>query len=608
MPAPTQPSAIAREVLRLLATRRMPPTPANFRTLYHEVAEIPDDEASFPENFVRSLAEELPRDTVERVRLARKIDPGIAERNADAAQQALTQYAKHRRLEEPPEWSDLIANLLRQWEARQLGRTVARKRESLERVLASGDAATLRSRLQAIVRSWSQAAADPEAGIVRDAIAPVMLAPAVPAPAVPAPAIPAAAAPEVRIVTPAEAGETIRALRDLLLVALESVVPALLADQPDLLADLGAFASSARRAADPRDLDVIGQQLRKFAYRLEMLAGDRAEVHGGLLSLLRLLLRNIDQIVIDDRWLHGQVEALRNVVEKPADVRMIDDAERRLKDVIYKQSQLKHNHSEAQRSLKEMLAGLVDHLAGFAETTSTYHDRIGECAGRIAQARDIGEIGGVLNEVMRETLALRDEARRSRDELHTTRERAREAEARMAQLQQELDESSRLVRHDQLTAVLNRRGFEEIFDKEAAWARRHRSPLSVALLDVDNFKQINDSWGHRTGDDALIHLAGIVRKNLRPQDTLARYGGEEFVLLYPETSLDGAAQALVRLQRELTRELFLFGDAKLLITFSAGVAEWRDDEALDRILERADEAMYVAKRTGKNKVIRAADH
>lgn len=601
MPAPTQPPAIAREVLRLLATRRLSPTPANFRTLYHEVAGIPDDEAGFPESFVRSLGAELPRDTMERIRLARKIDQAIAERNPDAAQQALTQYAKQRRLDEPPAWNDLIASLLRQWEARQLGWTVARKRESLERVLASGDAATLHSRLQALARSWSQAPADPEAGIVRDATAPVM-----PAPVVPAPAVPATAAPEVRIVTPAEAGETIRALRDLLLVALESVVPALLSDQPGLLADIGALASSARNAADPSELDVIGQQLRKFAYRLEMLAGDRAEVHGGLLSLLRLLLRNIDQIVIDDRWLHGQVEALRNVVEKPADVRMIDDAERRLKEVIYKQSQLKYRQSEAQRSLKEMLAGLVDHLAGFAETTSTYHDRIGECAGRIAQARDIGEIGGVLNEVMRETLALRDEARRSRDELHATRERAREAEARMAQLQQELDESSRLVRHDQLTAVLNRRGFEEVFDKEAAWARRHRSPLSVALLDVDNFKQINDAWGHRTGDGALVHLAGIVRNNLRPRDTVARYGGEEFVLLYPATDVDEASRALVRLQRELTRTLFLHDEAKLLITFSAGVTDWRDGETLDEVLERADGAMYEAKRTGKNKVMRAS--
>lgn len=594
MPAPTQPSAIAREVLRLLATRRLPPTPANFRTLYHEVAEIPDDEASFPENFVRSLAGELPRDTVERVRLARKIDQAIAERNPDAAQQALTQYAKQRRLDEPPAWNDLIANLLRQWEARQLGWTVARKRESLERVLASGDAATLHSRLQAIVRSWSQAPADPEVGILRDGIPPVFPTPAAPPPA-----------PELRIVAPAEAGETIPALRDLLLLALESVVPALLADQPDLLDSASTFSASVRRAVAPADFDVIGQQLRKFAYRLEMLVGDRAEVHGGLLSLLRLLLENIDQIVIDDRWLHGQIEVLRDIIAKPADVRAIDDAERRLKEVIYKQSQLKHHHSEAQRSLKEMLAGLIDHLADIAETTSGYHDRIGECAGRIAQARDIGEIGGVLNEVMRETLALRDEARRSRDELQAARERAREAEARMAQLQQELDESSRLVRHDPLTAVLNRRGFEEVFDKESARARRHGTPLSIALLDVDNFKQINDSWGHRTGDDALIHLAGIVRRNLRPQDTLARHGGEEFVLLYPETSLDGAAQALVRLQRELTRELFLFNENRILITFSAGVTEWGEGESVDQVLERADRAMYDAKQSGKNKVVAA---
>ncbi|WP_332674108.1 GGDEF domain-containing protein [Aromatoleum sp.] len=596
MPAPTQPSAIAREVLRLLAARRLPPTPANFRALYHEVAETADDEVGFPEDFVRSLAGELPRDTLERIRLARKVDQTIAERNPDAAQQALTQYAKHRRLDEPPAWNDLIAGLLRQWEARHLGWTVARKRESLERVLASGDSATLHSRLQALVRSWAQTPGDPEAGTARHAVPPVVAPPS--APVAPPP-------PDIRAVAPADAAEMVRALRNLLLLALESVVPALLADQPDLLAEAGAFASSVRRTADPGDLDVIGKQLRKFAYRLEMVAGDRAEVHGGLLSLLRLLLENIDQIVIDDRWLHGQVEVLRDVVAKPADVRLIDDAERRLKEVIYKQSQLKHNHSEAQRSLKEMLAGLIDHLAGFAETTGSYHDRIGRCAARIAEARDIAEIGGVLNEVMRDTLALRDEARRSRDELQATRERAREAETRMAQLQQELDESSRLVRHDQLTGVLNRRGFEETFDKEASRARRHREPLSVALLDVDNFKQINDAWGHRTGDEALIHLAGIVRKNLRPQDTLARYGGEEFVLLYPETDLDGAAQALVRLQRELTRELFLFEEAKLLITFSAGVTEWGEAESADEVLARADRAMYDAKQSGKNKVVAA---
>jgi diguanylate cyclase len=187
-----------------------------------------------------------------------------------------------------------------------------------------------------------------------------------------------------------------------------------------------------------------------------------------------------------------------------------------------------------------------------------------------------------------------------------TRERAQEAEARMAQLERELDESSRLMRHDQLTGAMNRRGLEETFDKEASRARRHGKPLTVALLDLDNFKRINDSFGHRTGDEALVYLADVARNNLRPQDTLARHGGEEFILLYPETELDQAHIALVRLQRELTRTLFLFEDKKLLITFSAGVTGWNPGETLDQVLARADAAMYEAKETGKNKVVVAA--
>ena len=594
MPAPTQPSDIAREVLRLFASRRLPPTPDNFRALYHEVAGVPVEEAPFPEKFVRSFARQLPRDSAERARLVRLLEQALAAGKPDVAREVLTQYFDGLRNEQPPAWNELIAALLRAWEGRQLGWTTARKREALDRVLTANDPATLHARLQALVRSWAQAPTDPE------------LAPREgPAPA-PATAPTDVAAPEIRLVAGGEAGELLASLRELLLLTLESIVPVFLADHPELGSDADAFADSIRTATNADELATVGKQLRKFAYRLEMAAGDRAEVHAGLLSLFRLLLENIDQIVIDDQWLHGQVEALRDVVGNPANVRTIDDAERRLKELIYKQSQLKHNHTEAQRSLKEMLAGFVDQLASFSETTSSYHDRLGECAERIAAAHDLAAIGDVLNEVMRDTLSIRDEARRARDELHETRERAQEAEARMAQLERELDESSRLMRHDQLTGAMNRRGLEETFDKEANRARRHGKPLTVALLDLDNFKRINDSFGHRTGDEALVYLADVARNNLRPQDTLARHGGEEFILLYPETELDQAHIALVRLQRELTRTLFLFEDKKLLITFSAGVTGWNPGETLDQVLARADAAMYEAKETGKNKVVVAA--
>lgn len=414
---------------------------------------------------------------------------------------------------------------------------------------------------------------------------------------------PGSTATERTLVAPGEAGELIAQLRELVLLALENVVPAFLAEHPDLIRDAGALAASVKASSKPAQFQTIAQQLRKFAYRLEMVAADTSEIRAGLVKLLRLLLENIEEIVIDDQWLHGQVEVLREIVAKPASLRLIDDAERRLKEVIYKQSQLKHNLAQAQQSLRDMLAGFVDELANFSEITGTYHDKIAASAQRISTAKDINEIGTVLDEVMRETRGIQEEARRSRDELTAATERARRAEARIAELQLELDEASRQMRHDQLTGALNRRGLEETFEKEAARALRREVSLCVALLDIDNFKRLNDTFGHQTGDDALIHLVRIIQENLRPNDVVARLGGEEFIIIYPESDLEQATAALVRLQRELTKAYFMADDKKLLITFSAGVSIWSPGESMEAVIGRSDDAMYQAKQTGKNKVV-----
>jgi diguanylate cyclase len=97
----------------------------------------------------------------------------------------------------------------------------------------------------------------------------------------------------------------------------------------------------------------------------------------------------------------------------------------------------------------------------------------------------------------------------------------------------------------------------------------------------------------------------VTRESLRPQDTLARYGGEEFVVLLPDTTLDPGIEAMTRLQRELTKRIFLEGEAKILITFSAGVAELAADETGMEAVKRADQAMFLAKRAGKNRVLGA---
>ncbi|THF64138.1 GGDEF domain-containing protein [Pseudothauera rhizosphaerae] len=592
----SSPSDIAREALRQLALRRVPPTPDNYRALYNEIAGNAAEDEPVPEKFLLSLAKRLPRDSAERQRLARMVDQAIAGQDQHVIRAALAQYLAGLALDAQPAWNDLIAQLLRQWEARHAGWTTARKRESLERVLGANDPHTLFARLQGLVKSWSQVPAED---------APP--APADDATGVPAPAAGEATAPAApRMVAAGEAGELVDTLRGLLAQTLTEVVPASLADQPELIREAAALAARIAAAPGIAPLRQHGELLRRFALKLEMAAGDAAEVRAGLLNLLRLLLENIDELVLDDQWLRGQVEVLRHVLDEPADLRSLDDAERRLKEVIYKQSQLKHNLTEAQQAIKGMIAQFIDQLADFAESTGSYHDTVDHCAQKISAARDITEIGGVLDEVMRETRAIQQHATRSRAELLATRQRVEDAEARIAELQAELDRASSLVTQDPLTGALNRRGLEDMFAREAARASRRRSPLCVALLDLDNFKRLNDTYGHQRGDGALIHLVRVMRENLRPHDSVARYGGEEFILLYPETGLTEATAALTRLQRALTTAFFLADNQKVFITFSAGVTPWVPGEAFDTVVQRADAAMYRAKQSGKNRVETAA--
>ena len=162
---------------------------------------------------------------------------------------------------------------------------------------------------------------------------------------------------------------------------------------------------------------------------------------------------------------------------------------------------------------------------------------------------------------------------------------------------------SELVREDQLTGSLNRRGLDDVFERETARSDRRGTPLCIALLDLDDFKRLNDTYGHQAGDSALKHLVKIVKETLRSMDVIARFGGEEFLILLPETTVEAASQTMTRLQRELTKHFFLHDNEKVLITFSAGVALRQPNEDQAALVQRADKAMYEAKKTGKNRVI-----
>jgi diguanylate cyclase (GGDEF)-like protein/PAS domain S-box-containing protein len=156
--------------------------------------------------------------------------------------------------------------------------------------------------------------------------------------------------------------------------------------------------------------------------------------------------------------------------------------------------------------------------------------------------------------------------------------------------------------HDALTGLFNRRHVEDLLRNEVDRAQRHARPLAVAMLDADHFKIINDTYGHPTGDDVLRVISERCRKTLRANDVLGRYGGEEFVIVFPETNLDEAGAVAERLRAAVAANPIKVGDHKLDVTVSIGVAAYAPGNDVERLIERADAALYSAKQDGRNLV------
>jgi diguanylate cyclase (GGDEF)-like protein len=162
-----------------------------------------------------------------------------------------------------------------------------------------------------------------------------------------------------------------------------------------------------------------------------------------------------------------------------------------------------------------------------------------------------------------------------------------------------------LAELDELTGSVNRRCIMRMLDDEIARAHRSQTPCSIALIDLDWFKRINDGYGHPTGDEVLRTFAITVFANIRNFDRFGRYGGEEFLLVLPDTLGDSAANILDRLRVIIASLDWSAFSPDMRVTISAGVATLRPDETEDSLLARADNALYSAKARGRNRIASA---
>lgn len=606
------PSDIAREALKRLATERLPPTPDNFSRFYAEysgqegiVVETRPDPAKEVSQALPILASDFPGAEVSLDRIQQALAAADWPRMLNLVQEHVRVATLHEHV--GVHWDQLVKHLLQQWEGHQPGLTITKKRQALERVLANHgrDPAVLYRKLNKLIDSWGQplqhsnSSLSELGSLVEDLGGDLE----------------EALSPHAQQNAPAK--KTIAELfdpalwsswRDLLFRAISHGVIPRLAGFPELAEELEQLAHTLNSVDDGEDLEMFSRRLKKLWIKIELHLQHEERIVGGLTNLLNLLLENLDELAGSDRHISGQITVVREVLShEPVTMRAIYQLEAGLKEVIYKQGLLKHSLDQATDSLRGMLNTFTSRLSMMVEHTDDYQAKIHDYSEQLASTHDLIALGDIVNNLVTDTRSIQFDLVSTRDELMATRSQVESAESRIQELEAALDSASAKIKEDQLTGVYNRRGLDEIFSRELARSAQTGRPLSLALIDIDNFKKLNDTFGHLTGDDALRHLVDVMVSKLKPTDIVARFGGEEFVILLPETPLDEAVEVIRRLQRELTKAYFMANKERMVLTFSAGVTSCLPGEEEVDIIDRADRAMYHAKINGKNRAVSAEE-
>lgn len=249
--------------------------------------------------------------------------------------------------------------------------------------------------------------------------------------------------------------------------------------------------------------------------------------------------------------------------------------------------------------LRQMLQEVTDKTETLAKDLGEKNKDLAGNVTNLKSSRDKNEILRLLSTIVMQAGGIQNTVEASHKDLVETR-RA------LVTMQEELAETRQLLNEDALTGALNRRGLDQTLMREIARSQRLDTKLSLAMVDLDYFKRVNDQHGHEAGDQMLIHFSGLIKSVLRKSDALVRYGGEEFTLILPDTDARGAHFVLARLQQLMSKSPLIFEGRQINTTFSAGVATLRGEENGHALLRRADEALYAAKSGGRNAIKVAA--
>jgi len=612
MPKPSA-AETAKAALRRLALSKLEPTPENYARAWAEEGGAAPAAAPAPAVPAPAAAGPKAKNVHDRI-AARLFEDGTQREEFSQAMQRADWEAARGHVERAAEaqmalaqgFAQTIEKLARGLERGGRQWTSARKKDSLQRVLEANrsDISRLHQRMKQLVASWdgdltddtiAVDASDADAGSAQSGKGVEVLDSG---------SGPASQAIEVRggveRADPDRAGSfgdwppVLEQYDATLRVALppdDERAAQLSLELRELQASLGRDGATAplRRQAE----DVCERARRLLAHRHHLVD----QLH----RLTQEMSAGLAEVAEDGSWVKGQTESLQLSLGESPSVRSVRAASEMLSQARVRQQRVRAERDSARAALKDAISQMLTELDALGDHTGGFADSVARYVDTIASADSLESLAGAVRQMVEESRAVHGLVSDTQQRLHAGRQRAAELEAQVRTLETELRRLSEEVSTDVLTEVANRRGLMQAFDVETARLERQGGALSIGLLDIDNFKKLNDTLGHAVGDTALKTLAGHVQKQLRAVDVVARFGGEEFVVLLPGVPVDEAQVTLTRLQRTLSASLFMHDGREVFVTFSAGVTAFRPGEALEPALERADEALYEAKRTGKNR-------
>lgn len=606
------PSVIARETLKQLAILKIPPTPDSYHKLYDQIAGNPDHQISVSTaKMLSELAKEFPRHTTPLLNCANNLEQAVTEKSWLKFKSALLKFLTAENLDTDVatlpvttknkatvSWAEIIGYLMNETNNSNNASLVAKKRKSIEKVLNefSDNPELLHANFVALIQSWKISTGSNEQAETTEEILS-----------------------QEKFVGQQSQGSCdkedilkkeydisgyVGQLLGLMAQVLERIIANQIQDEV-LAGEAKRLARQVLGVQNKLAMEKFIADFQEFCSKCETDENSNDLVQQGLLKLLNLLMDSTGELLSEDRWIKSQLTKLKKAMSGSLDMQVISQAEALLEKIVQRQLHIKQNLSETRETMQKMVASLISNLEELSDATGGYYDKLEYYSDKIKQTKDIKGLNQLLAEIVLETQKVQKSVLTHRSDLLVAQTEMNAAQSQITQLEAQLQEMSEQVQEDHLTGALNRRGFDNAFRREVTYLSHTQGLLCFALLDIDNFKQLNDTHGHQVGDDALVYLVEAVKETLRREDVISRYGGEEFAILLPNSALKEAISTIARIKRYLTKKFFLHGNNRLLITFSAGVAQYQPGESQESLFKRADEALYRAKSNGKNQIVAA---